>query len=572
MSAAGADARLTRSVHISAHAAVAAGHRSGFLLLRQFGDQGFGRQHEGRDRACVLQRGADHLRGIEHAGLDQVFVLSGEGVVAEVRLLRFEHLAEYHSAFFTGVLGDLAQRLLHGALHDVDADVLVAFELQLLESRSRTRQRHAAARDDALFHGCAGRVHRVFHAGFLLFHFGFGRGANFNDGHAAHQFRQPLLQLLTVVVAGGLIDLAANFFYAAFDLLVLALALDDGGVVLVDGHFLCLTKVADLNVLQLDAEIFGDGLATGQDSDVLQHGFTTIAESRSLYGSNVQRAAQLVDDESSERLALNVLSDDHQRFTALRDILQQREQILHRGDLLLVNEDVGVLQHRFHPFRIGNEVRRQITTVKLHALDHFELGLKRLGLFHGNHAILADLLHRFRDDRADGRVIICRNGPNLRDHVARDRLGQLVEFTLVALAVFVDFAGDELNRLLNSALQGHRICSGCDGLHTFAIDGLCENGSRGGAVAGNVACLRSDFLHHLRAHVLEGVFQFDFFGNGDAVLGNGRRTEFLVDHHIAALGTEGDLNGVSEHVDAAKNRLAGFFSVNDLLWHGFNLL
>src|ERR1700685_3865165 len=90
-------------------------------------------------------------------------------------------------------------------------------------------------------------MHGVFDAAFLLFHFGFGGGAYFNYGYASDQLRQPLLQLLAVVVAGGLVDLAANFFYAAFDLVVLALAFDDGGVVLVDGELLALAEVSDLN-------------------------------------------------------------------------------------------------------------------------------------------------------------------------------------------------------------------------------------------------------------------------------------------------------------------------------------
>jgi len=47
---------------------------------------------------------------------------------------------------------------------------------------------------------------------------------------------------------------------------------------------------------------------------------------------------------------------------------------------------------------------------------------------------------------------------------------------------------------------------------------------------------------------------------------------FFVDHDIAALGAERDLNGISEYVDAAKNRLAGLFSVYDLFCHCVNLL
>src|SRR5215475_4434310 len=63
------------------------------------------------------------------------------------------------------------------------------------------------------------------------------------------------------------------------------------------------------------------------------------------------------------------------------------------------------------------------------------------------------------------------------------------------------------------------------------------------------------------------VFEFDFLCYGDAVFGDGRRTEFLFDNYVAALGAECDLHSVGQKVDAAENRLTGFFSVNDVLCH-----
>ena len=41
------------------------------------------------------------------------------------------------------------------------------------------------------------------------------------------------------------------------------------------------------------------------------------------------------------------------------------------------------------------------------------------GFFDGDDAVLADLLHRFRDDLADRRVAVGRDRADLRDHVAR---------------------------------------------------------------------------------------------------------------------------------------------------------
>ena len=62
-------------------------------------------------------------------------------------------------------------------------------------------QRHATARDDAFFDGRAGRVQGVFDAGLLLLHFGFGRGADIDDGDAAGELGQAFLQLFAVVIA-----------------------------------------------------------------------------------------------------------------------------------------------------------------------------------------------------------------------------------------------------------------------------------------------------------------------------------------------------------------------------------
>ena len=113
-------------------------------------------------------------------------------------------------------------------------------------------------------------------------------------------------------------------------------------------------------------------LAVGQHRDVLQHRLATIAEARRLDGADLERAAQLVHDERRERLTFDVFGDDEQRTTLLRDLLQHREQILHRRDLLVVDQDERVLEHGFHLLRIGDEVRRDVAAIELHALDRLE--------------------------------------------------------------------------------------------------------------------------------------------------------------------------------------------------------
>ena len=111
--------------------------------------------------------------------------------------------------------------------------------------------------------------------------------------------------------------------------------------------------------------------------DVLEHGLAAIAEARRLDRRDLEAAAQLVDDERAKRLALDVLGDDQQRLAGLHDGLEDRQHRLQVGELLLVEEDVGVLELGDHLLGVGDEVRRQVAAVELHALDDVELGLER---------------------------------------------------------------------------------------------------------------------------------------------------------------------------------------------------
>src|SRR5207248_5505904 len=103
----------------------------------------------------------------------------------------------------------------------------------------------------------------------------------------------------------------------------------------------------------------------------------------------------------------------------------------------------------------------------------------------------------------------------------------------------------------------HRVHARGNRLGAFAHNGCGQHGRGGGAVAGSVGRLGGDFAHHLGAHTLELVLKLDFLGDGDAVLGDAGCSERLVEHDVAALGAEGDLDGVVEDVDAAQHAVAG---------------
>src|SRR4029453_13130394 len=97
------------------------------FLLRLLGDEGLGGEHEARDRRRVLQRGANDLRRVDHAGLDEVLVHERRGVEAE-RALALFYLRDDDRAVGARVASDLAQRLLERATHDVDTVAAVILE------------------------------------------------------------------------------------------------------------------------------------------------------------------------------------------------------------------------------------------------------------------------------------------------------------------------------------------------------------------------------------------------------------------------------------------------------------
>src|SRR5690606_15634110 len=111
---------------------------------------------------------------------------------------------------------------------------------------------------------------------------------------------------------------------------------------------------------------------------------------------------------------------------------------------------------------------------------------------------------------ADRGLAVGRNGADLGD------LG----FGRDGLLDAGEVGNDLLDGEVDAALEVHGVHAGGDGLDALVDDGLGEHGRGGGAVTGNVVGLGSDGAHHLGAHVLELVLEFDFLGDGHAVLGN----------------------------------------------------
>ncbi|MCY1225193.1 hypothetical protein D9M72_373830 [compost metagenome] len=411
-----------------------------------------------------------------------------------------------------------------------------------------TQQCHAAASHNAFFHCSAGGVQGVFDASLLFLHFDFGGSANLDHCHAAGQLGHALLQLFTVVVAGRFFDLNANLLHAGFDVTSSASAVDDDRVFLAHFDALGLTQVGQRHLFERQAHFFSDDLAARQDGDVFQHGLAAVAEARSLDSHDLQDAADRVHDQRSQGFAFDFFGNDQQRTASLGDLLQHRQQVTDVADLLVEQQHEGVVQQRRLLLGVVDEVGRQVAAVELHAFDDVEFAVQRLAVFHGDHAFLADLVHRVSDELADGFVAVGRDGADLRDFLGGGG----------GLRSLLQLGDQGRDSLVDAALQVHRVHAGSHQLETFANDGLCQDRGGRGAVTSVVAGLGGHFLHELGAHVLQLVLEFDFLGHGHTVLGHGGGAERTLEHHVAALGAQGHFDCVGQDVDTLDHACAGF--------------
>ena len=377
----------------------------------------------------------------------------------------------------------------------------------------------------------------------LLLHLRLGGSADLDDGDAAGQLREPLLELLAVEVGVGVLDLGLQLLDPGLDRLGVTGTVDDRRRVLRDDDPAGAAELRDLRVLELEAHLLGDHLGAAQDRDVLEHALAAVAEAGSLDRDGREGAAELVDDDRRERLALDVLRHDQQRTTGLDHLLEHGQEVLDRTDLLVRDQDVRVVEHGLHALGVGDHVRREVALVELHALGELELEAERLALLDVHDAVLADLLDRIRDHVAD-LALARRDGGDPGDVLlARDLLRLLLQIL-----------DDGLDGRLDAPLDPHRVRAGGHVLQALAHDCLGEHGRGRRAVAGDVVRRRGDLANELCALVLERVLDLDLAGDGDTVVGDRRRAELLVQHDVAALRAERHLDRVGEDVDAALER------------------
>ena len=184
-----------------------------FLWLFHHGGLG-GKNHAGHGGG-VDHGGVGDLHRIDNAVIDEVAVLEGIGVEA-FTVGHLGNAGDDDSTVEASVFSDPVGRAGQRAGDGEDADLRLTLEAlgEGLEFLGNLDQHGAAAGDDALFDGRAGRVDGVFDAQLTLVDLGLGSRTNADDGHAAGELSQTLLELFLIPSGIGALDLATDLLAA----------------------------------------------------------------------------------------------------------------------------------------------------------------------------------------------------------------------------------------------------------------------------------------------------------------------------------------------------------------------
>ncbi|KAH6610237.1 hypothetical protein Trco_000257 [Trichoderma cornu-damae] len=520
----------------------------GSSLLGGLDDGDLGGAEQGSDAAGVNEPGADNLEGIKDAGLDHVDVLALGAVEAavEVGAELVGELADDDRALQAGVLDNGSGRAGDCVLDDGDAELLVKVGgLDVVQGLGRgLDQGGAAAGEDALLHGSARGVQGVDEPVLLLADLDLGGAADLDDGDTAGQLGQALLELLLLVLGGGGVgNDAADLLAPLGNGILAALAVEEDGVLLGDGDGAGGAQHVGGGLLQLNVQLVREDGAVGQDGEVAEDGLAVVAEAGGLDGGDLELAAELVQDADGQSLAVNVLGNDDEGAAELGGGLEGGDDVLDGGDLLLRQEDQGVLKLDLAGLGVGDEVRGDVAAVESHALGHLELVLEGLALLDGDDALLPNLLHGIGNQLAHVVVAVGADGGDLRNLLAGGDVAR----------VLLQEVDDGVDGGLDASPQVHGVAAGGNVLDGLGEDGTGQDGGAGGAVASSLVGLGSHILYQLGAEVLKLVLEGDGLGDSDA--------------HIAALGTKSGGNGLGQSVGTGQESSATLHTELELLFH-----
>ena len=197
-----------------------------------------------------------------------------------------------------------------------------------------------------------------------------------------------------------------------------------------------------------------------------------------------------------------------------------------------------------------------VALVEAHALHQFEVHPEGLGLFHGDDAVLADLVDGLGDELADLGVS-CGDTRDLGD----------LALGLGLPGQGLEAADRGLYACLDPLAQAHRVGASRYVAQALVDHGPCQDRRGRRAVACYVIGLLGDLFDQLGTNLFKRVFELDLFRDRDTVVGDRGGSPLLFQHHVAALGAQRDAYCVGQLVHPLLKGSAGLFVKSNQLGH-----
>ena len=219
--------------------------------------------------------------------------------------------------------------------------------------------------------------------------------------------------------------------------------------------------------------------------------------------------------------------------------LQNMQDILHSTDFLVVNQDIWILQLNFHFFAVGNEIRRDITTVELHTFYHIYCCIGTFCFFNSNNPFFTHFAHSSSNQLANFCIAVGRNSSNLLNFLRVVTNCLRLTFQAVNYLAY---------RFINPSLQIHWIRTSSNVFQSLRNNRLRQYSCSSSSVTRLISGFRCYFLYHLGTHVFNRIFQFNFFSYGYPIFGYLGSSKFLFNNHVATFGSEGYFNRIGQGI------------------------
>ena len=240
----------------------------------------------------------------------------------------------------------------------------------LLNSRDSVHKGDTTTSYDTFFNSSLCSSKSVLNTELLFLHFNFCCSTNLDNSYATSKLCKSFLKLFTVKVRSSCFDLCTNLSNSALNFVCVASTVNNDSIFLVNLNLTSLTELVKSCILEFKTDFRRNYLTACKDSNITEHFFSSVTETRSLNTNASKYATKLVKNEVCKSVALDVLSNDKELSASLNNLLKDWKNFLNVRNLLICDKDIWVVEVSNHLICISYHIRSNITSVEHHTFNN----------------------------------------------------------------------------------------------------------------------------------------------------------------------------------------------------------